>query len=646
MPYRIATPSNMTKQPKTVELANRQAILDEINALLEAPGAIDEARAKHVRKALDTLRNTDNATAAGNSEHAADSEPDTIDTAAAGEKEHTTECELDANIDARLEKLRARIHKQVDRRNRDYEKALRLMDELETTLQNKELQKAERANHSLLSVMGNIPGLSEQRWQDIETRLQRVRPQLRKLESWRHWGTTQARQDLINQVTQLTDAGLQPEALAKRIQQARDQWHAWDKSGDNAGKELWKTFDKACETAYKPCIAHFKKLKQERAENLAQRQAIIDNLNARYTSTDWKQPDWRDIDKFISHVRRDFHKIGNVEFKHRKSVAKALDDALERFEEHLSRERSRSIRVREKLIADIEALAAVDNLRDALEQLEALKKQWTITVTGKREHENRLWKRFQAACDITYQRRDAERKEQDAERDENLRQKQALIEELIRTAAAGDEELLGHASTLARLGDRWEAIGWVPRKQEDTLNRQWREAQKKFSRALKVAESRVRASEFDNLVRRAGLCNQWEQATLAGSTIDAEDVKAEWAALPAISGAPAEAMNRRFEQVLDRPDDTVLSSNLAVKQAACLRLEVLLDLESPGECQAERMAYQVERLNASMKKELNTQDAPEDLLLAALTTGAVPADAADAISHRLEACLARHKGKS
>jgi len=617
----------MSKQANTLDLDNRQAILDEISVLLGASNGIDEARAKKVRKAVDALRSGD-------------------DPPAAVEDLQVADGALDATIDAGLETLRARIHKQVERRNRDYEKALGLMDELETALRDKELQKAERANSTLLSIMGNIPGLSEQRWQDVEKRLQRVRPQLRKLESWRHWGTTQARQELINQVTQLKAAGLSPEQLAKRIQQARDQWHDWDKSGDNAGKELWKAFDKACEEAYRPCIAHFEKLRQKRADNLGQRQAIIDSLNARFETTDWKQPDWRDIDKTISHARRDFYRIGNVDFRHRKPLARALDEVLEKFEEHLSRERTRSFRTREKLVADIEALAAVDNLRDALDQLEALKKHWTITVVEKRELENRLWKRFQAACDATYRRRDAERNEQAAERDENLKQKQALIEELARTAAAGDGELLAHAATLARLQDRWQAIGWVPRNSENSLNSRWRAVQQQFSSALKAAESRARASGLDALARRAALCSRWEQAVLAGSAIDADGARADWDALPALAGAHAGAMEQRFRQALGRPDDAALARNLAAKRAACLRLEVLLELESPKECQAERMAFQVERLNASLKKELGAQDTPEDLLLAVLTTGAVPADAAGTIEERIGRCLARHKGRS
>jgi hypothetical protein len=55
------------------------------------------------------------------------------------------------------------------------------------------------------------------------------------------------------------------------------------------------------------------------------------------------------------------------------------------------------------------------------------------------------------------------------------------------------------------------------------------------------------------------------------------------------------------------------------------------------------MAYQIERLNASMKNDQSAQDLPEKLLLVVLSTGAVPAEAAGAIEKRLDKCLARSR---
>ena len=45
----------MNTQTKTAATGNLQAILDEINALLGATGGINEARARKVRKAIDTM---------------------------------------------------------------------------------------------------------------------------------------------------------------------------------------------------------------------------------------------------------------------------------------------------------------------------------------------------------------------------------------------------------------------------------------------------------------------------------------------------------------------------------------------------------------------------------------------------------------
>jgi hypothetical protein len=55
------------------------------------------------------------------------------------------------------------------------------------------------------------------------------------------------------------------------------------------------------------------------------------------------------------------------------------------------------------------------------------------------------------------------------------------------------------------------------------------------------------------------------------------------------------------------------------------------------------MAYQIERLNASMHKDPAAQDSPMQLLLLTLTTGAVPADAVETINERINHCLEHYK---
>jgi hypothetical protein len=306
----------------------------------------------------------------------------------------------------------------------------------------------------------------------------------------------------------------------------------------------------------------------------------------------------------------------------------------------------RCYRARERLVSGIEALAAVENLREALDTFENLKPQWEVTVAESRRRENSLWKRYQAACDAVYRRRDAERRAQQAGRNDNLRQKQALIGELTAAAQADDAELLAHTGLPAQLEERWQAIGQVPRAEEQKLDKRWREARQKFRKAVEAAGARARSAGLGRLARHAEFCNRWEQAVLAGETPDAEELAAAWQDLQAETGEAADTIEQRFSRVLTRPDDRVLAENLATVQDACLRLEVILDLPSPDDCQAARMAYQVTRLNAVMQKDPASLDAPEDLLVTALTAGALPAAAVDTIGQRLGRCLARYTGNT
>ncbi len=614
-----SSPTGTASSP--IELNSRDAILSELSALLSASKGIDEARAKKVRKAIDSL---------------------SVDAAEESSKEEQSQ---DQQIQKKLGSLRKRINQQVERREKDYERAVGLLDELETAVHDKELKKAADTEKLLLSILSNIPGLSEQRWKSAEKRLNRTRPQLRKLQSWRHWGTTQAREDLIDQVKLLQGSRLHPEKLAKTIQEARDQWRGWDKSGDHPTKDLWEAFDKACEVAYEPCIAHFNQLKANRKQNLEKRRAIITKLNERFAATEWNQPNWRSIDQFVRTSRRDFYKIGNVDYKHRTPTEKSLNAAIDPFELHLARERSRCLKQRENLIVEVTALTEVEDLRAAMNQLQTLKDQWVVTVIDKRGIENRLWKKYQAACDLIYQRRDAERKAQNVERDTNYQQKLGIVKTLEELATTKPEELLANSSRSAQLRDQWQEIGWVPRKVENQLNSRWREAQKQFQAALKKAQSQAANTELANLLAGAELCNAIEQASLAGKPKDADKAKKKWEKLGSLSTQDQAPMDTRFTQALDAAANysaSQLDTHLTTKQEACLKLEVMLEVDSPAEFQKQRMAYQIERLAASMKKDASTQDSADTLLKLLCYTAAVPAQSADALQQRVQRCFERH----
>ncbi|MEE9448171.1 MAG: DUF349 domain-containing protein, partial [Arenicellales bacterium] len=406
--------------------------------------------------------------------------------------------------------------------------------------------------------------------------------------------------------------------------------------------KLWKEFSAACDKAYEPCREIFKAQKVERKDNLNKKRALITEIETRFADTDWKQPNWKELDKWLRQQRSAFYNIGHTEHKHHKTLKTRLDKITDEFEIHLGRERARSLKARQTLITDIEALAELEDARAAMTQLETLKKSWVITVLEKRGIENKLWDAYQKAQDAIYNKRNADRKEQDQVRNDNLKQKRLVVEALIQAANAPAEELLKQQSALAQHGDQFNAIGYVPRKAEKALMDSWRKAQKDFKSALSKAKKSLAKAEMQAIIDKAKLCAELENQLQLSKTIDTEKAKATFEALPALSSAAETAMNKRFESIITGKaiDAKTLQDNTEAQLSRCLKIEVMLDLDTPNEFSKARMAYQIERLSASMKKNTSGQESKDSLLDELLLCSAVDPKQSTTLWKRIDAILA------
>jgi len=594
-----------------MEQAVHQTLVNDIETLLASPGGIDEVQAKQYRKTAEAL--------------VADSE------------EHP----LKANLSTCLEQLRERIHKQVEKRDSDYERVMAELEKAQAALKEEKLKEAEDGTQKALSIAGQIPGLSAQRRADMDKQLDAIYPRMRKLSAWRHWGTTQARENLMAQIKQIHGSDMDPNKIVKTLRAAKAQWQDWEKSGDHSEHKLWKEFSDACDTAYEPCRVYFKAQKEERKTNLLEKRELIEQINTRFEKTDWSQPDWKEIDKWLRQARGKFFKIGHTDYKQHKKLRTNLDKALVQFEEHLGRERERSLKQRRKLVDDIQALEQLDDIRDAISQLDQLKKKWQITVLDKRGIENKLWDQYQKAQDAIYSKRNDERKEQDQARNENLKQKRLVVEGLTKAAGTPEGDLINGQSILAQHKDRFNEIGYVPRKAEKALMDSWRSAQKQFSDVLNKAKKAKVRNTRNALIEKAQFCAALEQSKQQSNKLDPEESLKAYEVLMPLSTELETLLRKRVDAALDETAYTpeILLKNTEAQLLACLKIEVMLDLPSPDQFSKQRMAYQIERLSASMKKNTQAQESVETLRQQLLTTGPVQAEQYEAIQVRIKPLL-------
>jgi hypothetical protein len=210
----------------------------------------------------------------------------------------------------------------------------------------------------------------------------------------------------------------------------------------------------------------------------------------------------------------------------------------------LDRERVGVRQAKEALCEKAEALSGSTEWAATAATFRDLLAQWKAAGRAAKDVDDTLWARFKAAQDTFFAARNAVNAERDAEFGANAAAKEALLAE----AEAIDVSDPDAARAAFRaLGDKWDAIGKVPRERSAELERRLRAVEKKVRDAGAVsqvdAEAVARAAQFRE--RAEQFEKQAEKAEAAGRTKDAEQARASAEQWRQWAEAAAEAVSKK-----------------------------------------------------------------------------------------------------
>ena len=589
----------------------------EIRALLDAESkdGIDEHRAKRLRKQWAAYQDAGGA---------------------------------DAALAALFAELRERIHAQVALREKQYAQVEAQLQQLRAGVKSGDLAQARRLEQSTLNVLNAIAGLSSQRRQKITAELEALQPELHELSAWRKWGTVQAREKMIREMANIHQSGASFEKIAQRIQQARKEWRAWEKTGEGASKKLQEAFERECTRAYQPCQVHFDAQKTQRQQNSQTREQICLSLEEAYEQAEWRNPDWKQLQQLMRGKTNDWRNAGQSDYKLRKPLQRRFDAIVEKFDERLDRERRRNYKIREKLVEEVEQLAQREDTVAALAELQTLKKQWAPTVTSARRKEQAIWKRFTHACDQVAAKRKLERKDFALTLKKNLADREALCAEIEACHQGAPDTHAEIGAHLAQWQTRWEQLGEAPKAEAAKIEKRYRHAVTQAKKALAKAGLDAEIRLLSLLREKSLLCASIEALAVGGGDADFKTLSQRWESLPALPDDLEPIIAERYRLASAAIQDETaaqqlrnsLPANLEALHALLLQLEILTEVESPAEFSRQRMALQVKRLSAAMgKAEANDNKSAEQLIRDILLIGAVEEEQRKAGFVRFECCL-------
>jgi hypothetical protein len=246
-----------------------------------------------------------------------------------------------------------------------------------------------------------------------------------------------------------------------------------------------------------------------------------------------------------------------------------------------------NVQIQEELCGKMEALIPIadDEPEKAATEMRALQERWKGVAAAPRSHAEALWTRFKGAQDQVYEKCKDFFAQQAAERQENLKKKEALVARA--EALADSTDWVRTAEAIKQLQVDWKTIGPVTRGHEKSIWERFRSACDKFF-TRRQEDLKERKHEWaDNLAKKEALIAEAEQ--LAQSTewdkagARLKQLQVEWKKIGPVRKNKSEVVWQRFRAACDTfferfktRDQAVIAGKLADRETAVAELEGLV----------------------------------------------------------------------
>ena len=291
----------------------------------------------------------------------------------------------------------------------------------------------------------------------------------------------------------------------RELQKLHEQWKEYGPVAKEFREDIWNRFKAATAVINRAYQAQSMELKAKQEENLAAKTVLCEKAEAIAATDVTASNDWNRLSHEVEQLQQEWRKIG---FASRKSNQKIYDRFKAACDSFFVKKRAFYTEYKDNLKANLQKKIALCEAAEALktstdwkktaQQLQDLQKQWKEIGAVPYRNSDEVWKRFRAACDEFFAERDKNAKpENDFYR--NLKIKRTIIREITEYELKGNQE---DASALKDFQTRWNETGFVPYKEKDKVNAEYKEAVKaKFGAAAEGRQSRKPArSEKEILI--------------------------------------------------------------------------------------------------------------------------------------------------
>ena len=279
---------------------------------------------------------------------------------------------------------------------------------------------------------------------------------------------------------------------------------------ENGFKSLYNTFKKE--------KAEFnRKIDAERADNLAKKEAIIEELKALAD----KQDDVSAAFPEFRALQARWRETGPVPMANFRNINDTYQLYVERFYDRVQMNREmrdldfkKNLEAKEKFCEEAEELAQSDDAVTSFRELQKLHEQWKEFGPVAKEFRESIWERFKAATAVINRKYQAYFEEQKGKQAENLERKAALCEKVEAIAATESIKSTSEWNNLSKqieeIQQEWKTIGFASKKENQKIYDRFRAACDKFFERKRQYYSEFKENMTANLEKKMAIIEQAE----------------------------------------------------------------------------------------------------------------------------------------
>lgn len=292
----------------------------------------------------------------------------------------------------------------------------------------------------------------------------------------------------------------------KNLQRLHDEWREIGPVDRELRESIWQRFKDASTEINKRHQQYFENIKAKEKEAEDAKTMICEKAESIDFDSLTSFVAWEEKTKDILALQAEWktlgfasRKVNNQLFERFRKACDYFFSKKSKYYKEVKDTFTSNLEAKQRLCEKAEALKDSTDWQKTTEKMIALQKEWKKVGAVPRKYSDSIWKRFVTACDYFFEQKTNAMKQQNEEEAKNLEAKKAILDKL----KSFDESLEKTAaeSALRAIIAEWNAIGFVPFKEKDKINKAFKaELDKQFTR-LNIQNKSARLSAYETSIK-------------------------------------------------------------------------------------------------------------------------------------------------